>query len=257
MQTFVEPVEADQAALDRIEDAAASLAERYLSSATQTGLARAQAAEALDGLVRQATGLAKAASVAGFVRLLVESGERVLLYGWHHSVYDAWIRGLFGLRVVKFTGEETSVEKAKAAADFINGKLDVLIMSLRSGAGLDGLQEASSVLVFGELDWSPGVHEQCIGRLARDGQGKSVLAYYLVTDQGSDPIILDVLGVKREQVEGINDPKGAVLHVVQSDVSRMRKLAESYVKNHAPARTAAAPVLVADDVENDLAVVDF
>src|SRR5579884_3848269 len=43
-------------------------------------------------------------------------------------------------------------------------------MSLRSGAGLDGLQEDCTVGVFGELDWSPEQHRQCIGRLDRDGQ---------------------------------------------------------------------------------------
>ena len=44
--------------------------------------------------------------------------------------------------------------------DFIDGDARVLMMSLRSGAGLDGLQEVSHTAVFGELDWSPGVHRQ-------------------------------------------------------------------------------------------------
>jgi hypothetical protein len=41
-------------------------------------------------LLRQATGIAKAPFVADFVRLLVESGEKVLLYGWHREVYSIW-----------------------------------------------------------------------------------------------------------------------------------------------------------------------
>lgn len=51
--------------------------------------------------------------------------------------------------------------------------------------------------MFGELDWSPGVHDQCIGRLDRDGQIKQISAYYLLADSGSDPIISDVLGIKK------------------------------------------------------------
>jgi hypothetical protein len=33
-----------------------------------------------------------------------------------------------------------------------------------------------SAIVFGELDWSPSVHEQAIGRLQRDGQTNKVVA---------------------------------------------------------------------------------
>lgn len=239
--SVVEEVEADTEALDRIETDAVSLAERYLATSGVSNLDKMHAADELDGLVRQATGLAKAAAVVRFVRLLVESGERVLLYGWHHAVYDAWAKGLAGISFVKFTGKETPAEKQKARDAFVAGHVDVLIMSLRAGAGLDGLQEASNVVVFGEIDWSPGVHEQCIGRLNRDGQGKGVLAYYLTTNTGSDPIVLGVLGVKKEQVEGIRDPTGAnALQVVESDGQRIRRLAESYLKK-AKEATSAAP----------------
>ena len=53
---------------------------------------------------------------------------------------------------------------------FISGKTKVFVMSLRTGAGLDGLQEKCSTIVHEELDWSPGVHEQCRGRYFRDGR---------------------------------------------------------------------------------------
>jgi hypothetical protein len=69
-------------------------------------------------------------------------------------------------------------------------------MSLRSGAGLDGLQKRCSTMVFGELDWSPGVHHQCIGRLDREGQEQPVTAMFLVCDDGSDPPMMEVLGLK-------------------------------------------------------------
>lgn len=227
---ILETVDVEQGELDRIEDAAADLAERFLRAGALDRTEKMVDASQLDGLVRQATGLAKARSVAAFVRLLVESGERVLLFGWHHAVYDAWARALEGLRVVRFTGEQSASEKDRARAAFVKGDADVLLMSLRSGAGLDGLQDAASIVVFGELDWSPGVHEQCIGRLHRDGQAKPVLAYYLMADAGSDPIVANVLGVKRDQVEGIRDPVGGVLEVVETDGNRIRRLAEDFLR---------------------------
>lgn len=83
-------------------------------------------------------------------------------------------------------------------------------------------------MVCGELDWSPAVHEQAIGRVHRDGQGDPVVAYFLVSDEGSDPVVLDVLGLKRGQLEGIRDPAGEILESRRLDAVRV--LAESYLR---------------------------
>ncbi len=114
------------------------------------------------------------------------------------------------------------------------GEAQVMFISLRSGAGLDGLQEAAKVVVLGELDWSPGVHEQVIGRIARDGQDEPVVAYYLVAEQGADPTIAQVLGLKRQQIEGIRDPNHALIQQLSSDGDRVRQLAEAYLAKVAP-----------------------
>lgn len=48
--------------------------------------------------------------------------------------------------------------------------------TLKKNNVLLGLSKAASVCVFGEFDWSPGVYEQCIGPLGRDGvRGRRVL----------------------------------------------------------------------------------
>jgi hypothetical protein len=41
-----------------------------------------------DWKMRQATGIAKAPYVAEFVKLLLESEQKVVLFGWHRDVYD-------------------------------------------------------------------------------------------------------------------------------------------------------------------------
>jgi hypothetical protein len=133
----------------------------------------------LDALVRQASGLAKAPHVAAFVALVLQSQQRVVLFGWHRAVYDVWMEALKDYQPRLFTGTESTKQKDEAIKEFREGSCRVLIMSLRAGAGLDGLQSCCSTLVFGELDWSPGVHGQCEGRMDRDGQKESVTAYYL------------------------------------------------------------------------------
>lgn len=172
---------------------------------------KGNAARQLDLKLRQATGIAKAPFVAAFVADLVKAGKKVLLAGWHRDVYDIWAHE-FKLAEVPygwFTGEESTAAKDAAVEQFKKAEGGaVLIMSLRSGAGLDGLQEVADTVVVGELDWSPQVHTQLFGRLQRDGQFNpdGITAIYLVADGGSDPIIASILGVKLEQGHGITDP---------------------------------------------------
>jgi hypothetical protein len=85
-------------------------------------------------------------------------------------------------------------------------------------------------VVFAELDWSPGVHEQCIGRVYRDGQKEPVTAYFLISDTGSDPVVAEALGMKTEQVEGIKDPDRELVSDLQCNSGRAESLARHFLK---------------------------
>lgn len=225
----VHEIDTDRRALDDIKDAAHELAKILVAPTESHKGQKMHAAEELSNVVRQATGLAKAPHVAEFVRLLVESGEKVVLVGWHRAVYQVWKSRLHDLRVGMYTGSESATEKDAVARSFIGGELDVLILSLRSGAGLDGLQTISRTMVFGELDWSPAVHAQCVGRLNRDGQTDAIAAYYLVSEDGSDPIMADVLGLKRSQSDGIVDPDAELIEDQRVDEDAIKRLAMTYL----------------------------
>lgn len=229
VSTVLQPVEADLNHLASVESNATALA-RTILAATGSGFDKMRAAEELDILIRRATGVAKAPHVAAFVRMLVESGEKVVLFGWHHEVYRLWAEQLEDLGVRFFTGRESATQKAQAVDEFKAAKAKVLVISLRAGAGLDGLQHSCSTVVFGELDWSPGVMEQCVGRVARDGQPSPVFAYVLLADCGSDPVIADMLGLKRNQLERALDPNAPVLEKLQVDPDHVRKLAAAYLE---------------------------
>ncbi len=225
-------IDCDRAPLDCVQDSATELAKFIVERGAGAERTRGdvmQASEELSNLVRQATGIAKAPHVADFVRMLVENGEPVVLYGWHRSVYDIWMSRLRDLKPAMYTGSESANQKQSAKEAFVSGATDVLIMSLRSGAGLDGLQQRGRTVVFGELDWSPGVHEQAAGRVHRDGQDSSVVAYFLISDSGSDPIVADVLGVKRAQIAGVRDPAGSLVEKLETGTDRIRRLAEAYL----------------------------
>lgn len=223
-------IDADVAELSRIEDSAAELARIILAQGETKKGAKMQASEELSNILRQATGIAKAPYVADFVRMLVESGESVLLYGWHHEVYSIWQAKLKDLGPAMYTGKQSPTQKAAAKDAFMSGESKVLMMSLRAGAGLDGLQNCCRTVVFGELDWSPGVHDQCVGRVHRDGQKDPVMAYFLISDHGADPIIADVLGIKRAQMQGIRDPNADLIERSNAGGHNAKKLAAEYLK---------------------------
>lgn len=195
-----------------------------------------EASGKLDSIIRQATGIAKAPYVAEFVRMILESsGERIVLFGWHREVYRIWMEKLKEFNPVLYTGSETPVQKNTAIRRFTEGTGRVLIMSLRSGSGVDGLQDHAKVAVFGELDWSPGVHEQCMGRLHRDGQKDKVIAYYMISDEGADPIMAEVLGVKREQIENVRNPGSNLAEPIETGRDGIRALAIDVLKRRGEA----------------------
>lgn len=220
----------DAAALENDDALMRSLAEQVLKGASF--VERGQAAREFDMMLRLATGIAKAPHVAAFVNMLIEAGTPVLLGGWHRAVYDIWLEKLAHHNPVLFTGTESPTQKEATKVAFVEGKSNLMIMSLRSGAGLDGLQHRCNTAVFGELDWSPQVHAQFCGRLRRPGQTRQVDAYYVTTDGGSDPAVMGVLGLKASQSQGLVDPLAAPKQQ-HSDASRIRQLAELYLAGKA------------------------
>ena len=165
--------------------------------ATDDPSRRALIEDAICQQQRQATGVAKAPYVCAFVKALVDSGEKVLLMAHHHSVMDIYKKELKSLHPGFITGRETDKQKDAAVKNFMEGKINLLCISLRSASGLN-LQRATCV-VFGELDWSPAVHSQAEDRAHRIGQEDSLLCYYLVSPRGSDRDMQDALGLKVSQ----------------------------------------------------------
>lgn len=224
----IHTVEYDDAMVKSAEEIARTLA---LKTVSGSFVERGMAARELDAFVRHQTGISKAKYVAEFVKLLLDGGEKkILLVGWHRDVYDIWLEALKEYNPVMYTGSENALQKNVSKNQFIEGDSRVMIMSLRSGIGLDGLQKVCSCVVYGELDWSPKVHEQVTGRVDRDGQDNEdgVTAFFCVSDFGSDPIMIDILGLKSSQAHGIVDPLVGLTEQL-SDDSHLKKLAQRFL----------------------------
>lgn len=236
-------VPSDESVIDRGTSDAAAIARIVLDDQKVTGHDRWRASGELDWRLRQATGIAKAPFVAQFVKLLLESEEKILLFGWHRAVWDLWMEQLSSYKPRMFTGTETPAAKQRALDDFVNGDARILMMSIRSGAGIDGLQDVCSTLVFGELDWAPGVHKQCIGRAYRPGQTRHVSAYFCITDAGADPVMQDTLDLKSMSIDAIVDGVTDTILEPVGNNDRIKQLARTVLdRHHAPATERAGTV---------------
>ncbi len=233
LTTIVHPIDTDGAKLGGDRGGVTELAKRILRRGV-SGIDKMADGRELDARVRHQTGVAKAPAVAAFVRILVEEGRKVVLFAWHKSVYAILQEHLRDLGIVFFTGDQSQGQKAAAIEAFTKSPdHKVIAISLRAAEGLDGLQYVTSTVVFGELDASPKVMTQDIARVNRDGQVNPVQAYVIVSDQGSDPVYLDILGLKTAQSDGVMDPTKDVVEEQLPD-DKIQKLAESWLEQYDP-----------------------
>lgn len=232
LTNVIHEVESDGEELQAILGQASTLAQLILARGSdRNGQDAFHASGQLDAMVRKATGVDKAPYVAEFVKMVLESEEKVILFGHHHRVFDIWAQKLKDYNPVRYTGEESAKEKEAAVEAFTNGSARVFIISNRAGAGLDGLQHVCRTVVIGELDWAWAVHDQGIGRAHRDQQQHPVTAYWLISDSGSDPIVVDVLGVKRNQLNGVrNGSRNVVTEAGNVEKDHVKRLAQHYME---------------------------
>jgi SNF2 family DNA or RNA helicase len=132
--------------------------------------------------------------------------------------------------VVEYRGQDPEHREAQ-----------ILIISLRSGSGLDGLQHVCHTVVHGELDWSPAPHDQGDGRLDRPGQENPVLSYRPFCDYGTDPLMLERLAEKRQQGEGITTPDKGIFEPSNADPDQIRKVAAQFLAHAGHRRQEKRP----------------
>lgn len=224
-------IDADLEKLKEVKNVAKTLALSVLSGRIGEN---SDAARDFDWKLRMATGVAKARPVAEFVRMVAESEGKVIVTGWHREFWDILQRELKDLKPVMFTGSETTPQKEKALKSFIEGDSQLFFMSLRSGAGIDGLQQVCNTVIHGELDWSPHVMDQLNARVDRDGQTKPVSIYYVTIADGSDPFIMQLLNVKRSQHDGViegKDAEGVIVEAAHTGHERIREMAKAYLNS--------------------------
>lgn len=162
--------------------------------------------------VRRMMGIAKAPLVADYVEMVLDGGEeKVVVFGWHIAVLDILQERLGKYGVLRIDGSVSSSNKQRLVDLYVSNRDNrVLLGNMQSvGVGTDGLQAVASHAIFGECSWVPGENEQCIDRLDRGGQTRTVQADFLVAPGSLDEKVLSSALRKRQTTDKALDRRVA------------------------------------------------
>lgn len=165
-----------------------------------------------DARIRHMMGIAKAPMVADHLEMLLDGGEdKLVVFGWHIEVLNILERRLgkkWGF--VRIDGSVGAVRKQELVNRFVQDDgVHLLLGNMQSvGTGTDGLQLVAWHAIFAECSWVPGENQQCVDRLDRGGQTRTVQADFLVAPKSIDERILSSALRKLKETDKVLDKRG-------------------------------------------------
>ncbi len=165
-------------------------------------------AEALVQLttLRRVAAEEKVAAAIEWVENFIDSGEKLVLMGWHNAPLEA-IHAAFPGSVI-LTGSTSGPKREEAVRRFQNDPECKLFIGNIQAAGEAITLTAASHLAFLELPWKPGQVDQASDRIHRIGQTAEQVTYHFLLAEGTiDEMIADLIDEKRRVVKAIEDGK--------------------------------------------------
>ena len=143
-----------------------------------------------------------------FIRELLEDNPKtnIVVFSWFAETIKSLNIALeeWGFSTESIYGEVAQAKRDEALQRFKSGNARVMTGTIGAlGTGVDGLQYASSTVVFLERDWNPMPNEQAEDRLCRYGQDNVVKVY-----------VLDCINTVDEYVGRVNLSKAEDMEIV-------------------------------------------
>ena len=172
------------------------MANGYKAKDSSEHLARTQ-------VLKRLAALAKMDAVEEWIDSFLESCDRKLVVFAHNvDVVDHLSDKYGGLRV---SGRDSMEERQYAVDTFQNDpKARVIVLNLQAG-GVGITLTAGSDVVFVQMGWTPGEHDQAEDRCHRIGQKNNVQAWYLLAADTIDEDIYDLVDAKRQIVDAVTE----------------------------------------------------
>ena len=173
--------------------------------AERAAQSRAEAIVYLNAL-RDAIGKAKIEqALAWSIDMLEETDKQLIIFADHIKVQKALISGLQdeGYNVTHILGGESGIAEEQKRI-FQAGESRVIVLSLSAAREGHTLTAAHDVL-FVELGWNPGTHNQAEDRAHRIGQDEPVTAWYIIAQDTIDEWTYELIESKRAIVNAVSD----------------------------------------------------
>lgn len=155
--------------------------------------------------MRRELALGKVHACREHIHGLVEQAGKLVIFTYHRDVTKYLIDLLKEYNPVSLTGETSQQGRQQAIATFMdNVDCQVFIGQIQAaGQGIDGLQFASSHILFAEWSWVPGEVSQAIKRVHRMGQEQTVHIQFLVWADSLEEHIMRTALDKVETIDKI------------------------------------------------------
>lgn len=160
------------------------------------------------GHLRQITTAGKYKSALEWVRDLVDSGQKVVVF----SVYNEPLEMLkkeFGDEAVVLTGKIKKEERDAAIETFQNDEKTKIFLGGIKSAGVSITLTASPNVLFIDFSWVPADHDQAADRIHRIGQTKECTIYQMYAIETIDDYMQELLSKKKaifnQLIEGLPD----------------------------------------------------
>lgn len=155
--------------------------------------------------LRREMGEAMAPMVVDYVKDLLESVNKVVLFAHHKSVVDYLTEHLTEYGVVQIVGKTPGKKRQENVDAFQKDPVVRVLVGHIVSAGTGWTLTASSDVVFAEASWVPGENDQAIDRTHRIGQQNKVLAHFLVVEGSISAAVLSSALKKKEDCKPIID----------------------------------------------------
>lgn len=175
-------------------------------------------------LLRQAVGFGKAEQILDLVEPFFESGQKLVIFGWHKAVLDEIMAELIrgGYFAVRADGSTTDKQIEEVVDTFQNDpRCMAFVTSLKEGLNLT----AASNTLHMERDWTPADEEQREDRTNRIGQeADSITAWYVVVEGTVDDKMNEIVEYKRGRINKQLDGIGLNKDLNKSIISEVLKV---------------------------------
>jgi SNF2 family DNA or RNA helicase len=161
------------------------------------------------GKTKQVCSLFKVGIMAEDIKNAVEQDEKVIVFSQYTETILALKARMIGEEIPcgTLTGSDKMDVRQKAIDDFEkDDKTKVLILNIDAGGIGINLTQAS-IVMFADMDWFPGIHEQAEDRAHRIGQKGTVNVYYYVCPKTIEEDIVRLLNSKKGVIDQILDGK--------------------------------------------------